>query len=107
LNRPRPAADALAFTGIDSMQKRVYGYRMRGTRFGHTKIQGKSLLVKGLNALAATVSTPLAALRDRITSRISRMPKSRNDRFPGTSHQTALCRNTDRDNISSIKSAKG
>jgi hypothetical protein len=29
--------------------------------FGHTKIQGKSLLVRGLNALAATISTPLAA----------------------------------------------
>ena len=33
----------------------------QGARFGHTKIQGKSLLVRGLNALAAVVSTPLAA----------------------------------------------
>ena len=32
-----------------------------GAAFGHTKIQGKSLLVRGLNALAAVVSTPLAA----------------------------------------------
>ena len=32
-----------------------------GRRFGHTKIQGKSLLVRGLNALAAAVSTPLSA----------------------------------------------
>jgi hypothetical protein len=31
------------------------------TAFGHTKIQGKSLLVRGLNTLAATISTPLAA----------------------------------------------
>ena len=29
--------------------------------FGQTKIQGKSLLVRGLNALAATICTPLAA----------------------------------------------
>src|SRR5262249_168085 len=29
--------------------------------FGHTKIQGKSLLVRGLNALAATITTPLGA----------------------------------------------
>ena len=43
------------------MQKRVYGHHKQGARFGHTKIQGKSLLVRGLNALAAVVSTPLAA----------------------------------------------
>ena len=36
-----------------------------GRRFGHTKIQGKSLLVRGLNALAATISTPLARAGDR------------------------------------------
>src|SRR4029077_16379161 len=29
--------------------------------FGHTKIQGKSLTIRGLNALAAVISTPLAA----------------------------------------------
>ncbi len=28
-----------------------------GTKFGHTKIQGKSLLVRGLNTLAATIGT--------------------------------------------------
>jgi hypothetical protein len=43
------------------MQKRVYGHHKQGARFGHTKIQGKSLLVRGLNALAATISTPIAA----------------------------------------------
>ena len=43
------------------MQKRVYGHNKQGAAFGHTKIQGKSLLVRGLNALAATISTPLAA----------------------------------------------
>jgi hypothetical protein len=56
-----PGADVLAFLDIDSMQKRVYGHKKQGARFGHTKIQGKSVLVRGLNALAATVSTPLAA----------------------------------------------
>jgi hypothetical protein len=54
-------AETLAFLDIDSMQKRVYGHRKQGARFGHTKIQGKSLLVRGLNALAATISTPLSA----------------------------------------------
>jgi hypothetical protein len=43
------------------MQKRVYGHQKQGARFGHTKIQGKSLLVRGLNALAAVISTPIAA----------------------------------------------
>ena len=42
------------------MQKHVYGHK-QGAGFGHTKIQGKSLLIRGLNALAATISTPLAA----------------------------------------------
>jgi len=56
-----PGASTLAFIDIDSMQKRVYGHHKQGARFGHTKIQGKSLLVRGLNALAAVISTPLAA----------------------------------------------
>ena len=51
----------LAFIDVDSTQKRVYGYQKQGAKFGHTKIQGKSLLVKGLNALAAVISTPLSA----------------------------------------------
>src|SRR5207248_2777260 len=56
-----PGAGTLAFIDIDSMQKRVYGHKKQGTAFGHTKIQGKSVLVRGLNALAAAISTPLAA----------------------------------------------
>src|SRR5437660_9109829 len=56
-----PGKDAVAFVDIDAMQKRVYGHKKQGAAFGHTKIQGKSLLVRGLNALAATISTPLGA----------------------------------------------
>src|SRR6266487_6905680 len=56
-----PGKDAVAFVDIDSMQKRVYGHKKQGAAFGHTKIGGKSLLVRGLNALAATISTPLGA----------------------------------------------
>jgi hypothetical protein len=56
-----PGKDTVAFLDIDSMQKRVYGHKKQGAAFGHTKIQGKSLLVRGLNVLAATISTPLAA----------------------------------------------
>src|SRR5262249_2931539 len=56
-----PGKDVLAFVDIDAQQKRVYGHKKQGAGFGHTKIQGKSLLVRGLNALVAAVSTPLGA----------------------------------------------
>ena len=56
-----PGKDAVAFIDIDSQQKRVYGHKKQGAGFGHTKIQGKNLLVRGLNALAATITTPLGA----------------------------------------------
>ena len=56
-----PGADVLAFVDIDSQQKRVYGRAKQGAAFGFTKIQGKGLLVRGLNVLAATICTPLAA----------------------------------------------
>jgi hypothetical protein len=56
-----PGAGVLAFIDIDSQQKRVYGHAKQGAAFGHAKIGGKSLLVRGLNVLAATICTPLAA----------------------------------------------
>lgn len=56
-----PGAGTLAFIDVDSVQRRVYGATKQGAAFGHAKIASKSLLVRGLNALMATVSTPLAA----------------------------------------------
>ena len=56
-----PGADALAFIDVDSLQKRVFGPGKQGAAFGHTKIAAKSLTVRGLNALAATIATPIAA----------------------------------------------
>jgi len=56
-----PGADVLAFVDVDSIQRRVYGGAKQGAAFGHAKVASKSLLVRGLNALVATVSTPLAA----------------------------------------------
>ena len=53
-----PGGGVLAFIDMDSMQKRVYAKDGAGS--GHTKIQGKSLMVRGLNALAAAVATSLA-----------------------------------------------
>ena len=57
-----PGADVLAFVDIDSTQKRVYGHKKEGARFGHTKIQGKSVLVRGLNALIAAIRAAIAAI---------------------------------------------
>ncbi|WP_250287292.1 IS1380 family transposase [Frankia sp. CiP1_Cm_nod2] len=54
-------ADVLAFVDVDSCQRRVYGPAKQGAAFGHTTIAGKSLLVRGLNALVGTLSTPTAA----------------------------------------------
>jgi hypothetical protein len=56
-----PGAETLAFVDIDSTQKRVYGPKKQGAKFGHAKAGGKNVLIRGLNALVATVSTPLAA----------------------------------------------
>jgi hypothetical protein len=56
-----PGRDAVAFVDVDSTQKRVYGHQKQGAAFGHAKVQGKSLLLRGLSALVASVSTPLGA----------------------------------------------
>ena len=49
-----PGADVLAFVDVDDTVKATYGYAKQGAGYGYTG-------GKGLNALIATVSTPLAA----------------------------------------------
>jgi hypothetical protein len=56
-----PGKETLAFIDLDSAQERVYGYQKEGAGFGHAKVQGKSLLLKGLNPLISVISTPLSA----------------------------------------------
>jgi hypothetical protein len=56
-----PGADQLAYLDVDSSVKRIYGPAKQGAGFGHTKIQGKSVLVRGLSPLIGVLSTPLAA----------------------------------------------
>jgi hypothetical protein len=56
-----PGREELAFIDVDSTQHRVYGYQKEGAGFGHAKVQGKSLLLRGLNPLISVISTPLAA----------------------------------------------
>lgn len=49
-----PGAGQLAYLDVDDTVRATYGYAKQGTGFGYTG-------VKGLNALLATLSTPLAA----------------------------------------------
>ena len=64
LTRATPLLDqasTLAFVDLDSCQRRVFGPAKQGAAFGHTKIASKSVFVRGLNALVATIATPTAA----------------------------------------------
>jgi hypothetical protein len=49
-----PGADRVAYVDIDDTVRATYGYAKEGSGYGYTG-------VKGLNALLATLSTPLAA----------------------------------------------
>jgi hypothetical protein len=39
----------------------MYGHKKEGARFGHAKVGGYNVLLRGLSPLVATLSTPLAA----------------------------------------------
>jgi len=54
-------ADALTFVDIDSMVRRVYGKQKQGVGFGHAKVGGYNVWLRGYNPLIATLSTPLCA----------------------------------------------
>jgi hypothetical protein len=54
-------ADVLTFLDIDSMLRRVYGKQKQGIGFGHAKVGGYNIWLRGYNPLIATLSTPLAA----------------------------------------------
>jgi hypothetical protein len=54
-------ADVLAFVDIDSMLRRVYGKQKQGIGFGHAKVGGYNVYLRGYNPLIATISTPLSA----------------------------------------------
>jgi hypothetical protein len=56
-----PGADVRAFVDIDSLLRPVYGHKIQGASYGHSKIAGTQILRKGLSPLATTLSTDLAA----------------------------------------------
>ncbi len=56
-----PGTDAVTFIDVDSLLRRVYGKQKQGAGFSHAKIGGYQVLLRGLNPLVATISTPDAA----------------------------------------------
>lgn len=56
-----PGAEAVTYVDVDSLLRRVYGTAKQGAGFGHTKVGGYPVLLRGLSPLIATLSTPLAA----------------------------------------------
>jgi hypothetical protein len=55
-----PGKDVLAYLDVDACQRRVYGYKKQGAAFGPARIGSKVVTVRGLNVLAAGVSTRTA-----------------------------------------------
>src|SRR4051812_25276948 len=53
--------DEQVFIDIDSLLRPVYGHAKQGASYGHTKIAGKQVLLKGLSPLATTISTQHSA----------------------------------------------
>jgi hypothetical protein len=56
-----PGAGAVTFIDVDSLLRRVYGKQKQGAAFGHAKVGGYQVLLRGYNPLVATISTPDAA----------------------------------------------
>jgi hypothetical protein len=49
------------YVDVDSLLRRTYGKAKQGAGFGHTKVGGYPVLLRGLSPLVATVSTDTAA----------------------------------------------
>jgi hypothetical protein len=56
-----PGADVLTFVDVDSILRRVYGKQKQGVGFGHTKVGGYNVWLRGYHPLVATICTPLCA----------------------------------------------
>jgi hypothetical protein len=56
-----PGAGAVTFIDVDSLLRRMYGKKKQGLGFGHAKVGGYKVLLRGYNPLVATISTPDAA----------------------------------------------
>src|SRR3954451_21402317 len=56
-----PGAATLAYVDVDSLLRRVYGPAKQGAAFGHAKVGGYQVRLRGLSPLVAAISTPQAA----------------------------------------------
>jgi hypothetical protein len=56
-----PGAERLAYVDVDSLLRRVYGPAKQGAAFGHAKVGGYSVKLRGLSPLIAAISTDQAA----------------------------------------------
>jgi hypothetical protein len=56
-----PGRDVLAYLDVDACQRRVYGHKKQGAAFGPARVGSKVVTVRGLNVLAAGISTRAAA----------------------------------------------
>ena len=56
-----PGADEVTFVDVDSLLRRVYGAGKQGARFGHAKVGGYRVSLRGLSPLIAAISTPRSA----------------------------------------------
>jgi hypothetical protein len=56
-----PGATRLAYVDVDSLLRRVYGPAKQGAAFGHAKVGGYSVKLRGLSPLVAAISTDHAA----------------------------------------------
>lgn len=54
-------AAEMTYVDIDSLLRRVYGKRKQGASFGHVKVGGYPVRLRGLSPLVATICTPIAA----------------------------------------------
>ncbi|MGI5186350.1 IS1380 family transposase [Dactylosporangium sp. CA-152071] len=56
-----PDAATQTYVDVDSLLRRVYGHAKQGASFGHAKVGGYNIKLRGLSPLLATISTPLSA----------------------------------------------
>jgi Transposase DDE domain group 1 len=56
-----PGAERQAYVDVDSLLRRVYGPAKQGAAFGHAKVGGYNVRLRGLSPLVAAVSTDQAA----------------------------------------------
>lgn len=56
-----PGASRQTYVDVDSLLRRVYGHAKQGASFGHAKVGGYSVRLRGLSPLVATLSTDRSA----------------------------------------------